>query len=163
MSHTAIVILNYNGVKLLSQFLPTVLLNSSQAEVIVADNGSTDQSVDFLQTNYPAIRIIQLNENYGFCGGYNRALQQVDADYYILLNSDVEVTAGWLIPIIKLLDSNPLVAAVQPKILSYTRRHLFEYAGAAGGFIDRLGYPFCRGRVFDFVEEDKGQYNDERG
>jgi GT2 family glycosyltransferase len=162
MSQTAVVILNYNGEKFLRQFLPSVITHSTGAEIIVADNASTDQSVSILEKEFPTIRIIRLDRNYGFCGGYNRALQLVTADYYILLNSDIEVTTGWLQPMINLLDTNPTIAAVHPKILSYHHRHLFEYAGAAGGYIDTLGYPFCRGRIFDYVEEDKGQYNDVR-
>lgn len=160
MSHTAVVILNYNGEKLLRQFLPSVVLHTHNAEVIVADNGSTDHSLEILKQEFPSVKIIALDNNYGFCGGYNRALKQVVADYYVLLNSDVEVTAQWLEPITKMLDADTNVAAVQPKILSYNQKHLFEYAGAGGGYIDALGFPFCRGRVFDYVEEDKGQYND---
>lgn len=162
MSHTAVVILNYNGEKFLKQFLPSVITHSQEAEIIVADNGSTDQSITLLEKEFPAVRIIRLDTNYGYCGGYNRALRQVQADYYVLLNSDIEVTAQWLQPMIALLDTNPSIAALQPKILSYHHRILFEYAGAAGGMMDALGYPFCRGRIFDYVEEDKGQYNDIR-
>jgi GT2 family glycosyltransferase len=162
MSHTAVVILNYNGEKLLQQFLPSVIRHSPEAEVIVADNGSTDRSVEMLKRDFPEVRLILLPKNYGFCGGYNRALEQVKADQYVLLNSDVEVTPGWLTPMIALLDSDQTIAAVQPKILSYHHKTLFEYAGAAGGFIDAYGYPFCRGRIFDQVEEDHGQYADQR-
>lgn len=162
MSHTAVVILNYNGENLLKQFLPSVIQHSGNAEVIVADNGSTDDSVRVLETQFPAIRVIKLGHNYGFCGGYNRALKQVQADYYVLLNSDVEVTPAWLTPMVDLLDKNNGMATVQPKILSYSKRNHFEYAGAAGGLIDSFGYPFCRGRIFDFAEEDHGQYNDIR-
>ena len=161
MSRTAIVILNYNGEKLLPQFLPSVLQHSADAEIIVADNASSDQSIALLKKNFPKIRLIQLDENYGFCGGYNRALRQIHADYYVLLNSDVEVTAHWLTSMTQLLDSHPGIAAVQPKILSYHQKEKFEHAGAGGGFIDSLGYPFCRGRIFDHIEEDTGQYNDE--
>jgi GT2 family glycosyltransferase len=160
MSRTAIVILNYNGEKLLPQFLPSVLQHSTGAEIIVADNASSDQSINILKTNFPQVRIIQLDQNYGFCGGYNRALRQVQADYFVLLNSDVEVTAQWLTPLTQLLDNHPEIAAVQPKILSYHQREKFEHAGAGGGYIDSLGYPFCRGRIFDHIEEDHGQYND---
>jgi hypothetical protein len=160
MSRTAIVILNHNGEKLLPQFLPSVVQYSNTAEIIVADNASTDQSIPFLRKEYPAIRLILLDQNYGFCGGYNRALSQVDADYFVLLNSDVEVTEGWLDPMIELLDNDERIAAVQPKILSYTNRNKFEHAGAGGGLIDSLGYPFCRGRIFDQVESDSGQYDD---
>ncbi|MBA4057937.1 MAG: dTDP-Rha--alpha-D-GlcNAc-pyrophosphate polyprenol alpha-3-L-rhamnosyltransferase, partial [Marivirga sp.] len=162
MSHTAVVILNYNGEKLLQKFLPTVLEFSNGAEIVVADNASTDQSIAILKRNFPTVRLVLLDQNYGFCGGYNRALQEIKADYYVLLNSDIEVTAGWLAPLITLLENNRSVAAVQPKILSYHQKNKFEHAGAAGGFIDSLGYPFCRGRIFDHIEEDKGQYNDER-
>ena len=162
MSQTAVVILNYNGEKLLQQFLPSVIQYSSEAEIIIADNNSSDRSISFVQQTFPQIRIIQLDRNYGFCGGYNRALQQVMANYYVLLNSDIEVTSQWLDPMISLLDNDPSVAAVQPKVLSYHNKNKFEHAGAAGGFIDALGYPFCRGRIFDYVEEDQGQYNDQR-
>ncbi len=161
MSHTAVVILNYNGEKLLQQFLPSVVQLSHPAEIIVADNGSTDQSLLILARDFPSVRVITLDKNYGFCGGYNRALKQVDADYYVLLNSDVEVTAHWLDSMILLLDQNEKIAAVQPKILSFHQKNKFEHAGAAGGLIDSLGYPFCRGRIFNHVEEDVGQYNDE--
>lgn len=162
MVKTAVVILNYNGEKFLREFLPVVLQHTTDAHVIVADNGSTDLSTDILKQKFPAVELIQLNNNYGFCGGYNRALKQVEAEYYVLLNSDVEVTAGWLTPLISLLDQQPDIAAVQPKILAYNKKDTFEYAGAAGGFIDTLGYPFCRGRVFDETERDSGQYNDTR-
>jgi GT2 family glycosyltransferase len=162
MTSIAVVILNYNGEKLLRQFLPSVIQYSAEAEIVVADNGSTDQSLSLLRRSFPQVTVLALGGNYGFCGGYNRALQQIRAGYYVLLNSDVEVTAGWLLPLRSLLDDRPDIAAVQPKILSYRFRHLFEYAGAGGGFIDILGYPFCRGRVFDHVEEDYGQYDDER-
>jgi GT2 family glycosyltransferase len=162
MTSIAVVILNYNGEKLLQQFLPSVIQYSPEADIIVADNGSTDQSLQFLRTNFSGVAILELGENFGFCGGYNKALRQIKADYYVLLNSDVEVTHGWLKPLKALLDAHPEVAAIQPKILSYRDKNLFEYAGAGGGFLDVLGYPFCRGRVFDHVEEDYGQYNDER-
>jgi len=161
MSRTAVVILNYNGEKLLRLFLPSVIQYSPGVEIIVADNASTDQSIAILRHEFPAIRTILLDQNYGFCGGYNRALKQVDADYYVLLNSDIEVTPGWLEPMIKMLDARSDVACVQPKVLSYQERNKFEHAGAAGGFIDSFGYPFCRGRVFDRVESDQGQYDDE--
>jgi GT2 family glycosyltransferase len=162
MTKVAIVILNFNGEKLLRQFLPSVLQHSPQAEVIVADNGSTDDSIIVLKKEFPSVRLITLEKNFGFCGGYNRALQQVDADVYVILNSDIEVTPGWLVAPVALLERDKTIAAVQPKIISYREKNKFEYAGAAGGFIDTLGYPFCRGRVFDHVEEDRGQYNDER-
>jgi GT2 family glycosyltransferase len=162
MSRTAVVILNFNGEKLLPLFLPSVIQYSPQAEIIVADNASTDESVPLIRLSFPEVRLILLDKNYGFCGGYNRAMEQVDADYCVLLNSDIEVTPGWLDPIIDLMDNDPTVASVQPKILSYTDRNKFEHAGAAGGYIDSLGYPFCRGRIFDHVEEDHGQYDDQR-
>jgi len=157
----AIVILNYNGKKHLSVFLPSVLATEyANLQIIVADNGSTDDSIPFLQSNYPSVKILQNNTNLGFAGGYNWALKQVKADYFILLNSDVEVTPNWITPIIELMEANPLVVACQPKILSYNNKHLFEYAGASGGWIDYLGYPFSRGRVFDVCEQDNGQYED---
>jgi GT2 family glycosyltransferase len=162
MSRTAVVILNFNGEKLLPLFLPSVIQYSPQAEIIVADNASTDESVSLVRLSFPEVRLILLDKNYGFCGGYNRALVQVDADYCVLLNSDIEVTPRWLDPIIDLMDNDPKVASVQPKILSYTIRNKFEHAGAAGGYIDSLGYPFCRGRIFDHIEEDHGQYDDQR-
>lgn len=162
MTRVSVVILNYNGEELLRQFLPSVIRHSPAAEIIVADNGSTDHSLQLLQTEFPQVRLISLNQNHGFCGGYNRALQQVTASYYILLNSDVEVTPGWLAPLINLMDRDADIAVVQPKILSFREKGKFEYAGAAGGFMDILGYPFCRGRVFEYVEEDHGQYDDER-
>lgn len=162
MVKTAVVILNFNGEKFLREFLPVVLRYTGNAKIVVADNASTDLSVDVVKQKFPTVELIQLSNNYGFCGGYNRALKQVEAEYYVLLNSDVEVTAGWLEPLIALLDKNPDIAAVQPKILAYNDKSKFEYAGAAGGFIDSLGYPFCRGRVFDETEKDSGQYNDTR-
>ena len=162
MSRTAVVILNFNGEKLLPLFLPSVIQYSPQAEIIVADNASTDDSISLVRLNFPEVRLILLDKNYGFCGGYNRALAQVDADYCVLLNSDIEVTPRWLDPIIDLMDNDPKVASVQPKILSYTNRNKFEHAGAAGGYIDSIGFPFCRGRIFDHIEEDRGQYDDQR-
>lgn len=162
MSRIAVVILNYNGEKLLRKFLPSVLANSGEAAIHVADNGSSDSSVFTLEAEFPTVNRILLKNNYGFCGGYNRALKEVDAEYYVLLNSDVEVTPDWLEPLFRLLEDNQHIGAVQPKILSYTRRTHFEYAGAAGGFIDGFGYPFCRGRVFEHVEQDHHQYDDIR-
>jgi GT2 family glycosyltransferase len=159
-SRTAIVILNWNGRHFLQQFLPSVLTNSPGCEVIVADNASTDDSVIFLEQQFPEVRVIRLTQNHGFCQGYNLALQQVDADYYVLLNSDVEVTPGWVEPIIAMLDADNSIAACQPKVLSHQHPDFFEYAGAGGGMIDTLGYPFCRGRLFETLEEDSGQYND---
>lgn len=162
MVKTAVVILNFNGEKFLGEFLPVVIQYTGNAKIVVADNASTDLSVDVVKQKFPTVELIQLSNNYGFCGGYNRALKQVEAEYYVLLNSDVEVTPGWLEPLTALLDKNPDIAAVQPKILAYNDKSKFEYAGAAGGFIDSLGYPFCRGRVFDETEKDSGQYNDTR-
>lgn len=162
MSRTAVVILNYNGEKLLKQFLPSVIQYSSEALIYLVDNASTDDSITFVKNFYPAINIIALDDNYGYCGGYNRALQQIDAEYSVLLNSDIEVTKNWLTPMIDLLDTSPEISAVQPKVLSFSNKNKFEHAGAAGGFIDTLGYPFCRGRIFNYVEDDCGQYNDER-
>jgi len=157
----AVVILNWNGREFLHQFLPGVIEHSAGiADVIVADNASTDSSVEFLQDNFPNIRIIQNITNGGFAKGYNDALAQVDADYYVLLNSDIEVTANWIKPVIDLMESDPLVAACQPKLRSYHHTEKFEYAGAAGGFIDKYGYPFCRGRVFQTIETDHGQYDE---
>jgi GT2 family glycosyltransferase len=160
MIQTAVVILNYNGEKFLSQFLPSVIHYSDHAEIYVADNGSSDGSIQLLRRDFPTVRVIELSGNFGYCGGYNRALKQINAQYYVLLNSDIEVTERWLTPLINLLESDHMIAAVQPKILSYHNREKFEYAGAGGGFIDVLGYPFCRGRLFDHVEVDSGQYND---
>ncbi len=160
MSKVAIVILNWNGRKYLEQFLPSVLATQySNFEIVVADNGSTDDSIAFLLTNYPAIRLVTFTENFGFAKGYNEALKQVDSEYYVLLNSDVEVTNNWLQPMVDLLDSNPAIAACQPKLLSYKDKKMFEYAGGAGGWLDKYGYPFAMGRVFDVCEEDKGQYD----
>lgn len=156
------VILNWNGRRWLEQFLPGVLQHSPEAQVVVADNASTDNSIRFLQDHFPQVRLIQLSENHGFCEGYNLALQQVQANYYVMLNSDVEVTHDWLTPMVALLESNEQIAACQPKIKSFHQRSHFEYAGAAGGFLDAYGYPFCRGRLFDTLEEDKGQYDDTR-
>ncbi|HJU45891.1 MAG TPA: glycosyltransferase family 2 protein [Chitinophagaceae bacterium] len=156
----AIVILNWNGKKHLEQFLPSVLASTyARKEVIVADNASTDDSISFLTSAYPSVRIIRLTENYGFARGYNEALKQVEADYYVLLNSDVEVQPGWIEPVIQLMDADSSIAACQPKLLSYSDRSSFEYAGACGGWLDHLGYPFTRGRIFDYCEQDKGQYD----
>jgi GT2 family glycosyltransferase len=157
---TTIVILNWNGRHWLEQFLPTVLRHCEGASVVVADNASTDGSVGWLTGAHPHIRVVQLGRNLGFAGGYNAALRQVEADRYVLLNSDVEVTPGWLAPLSELLDSHPRMAACQPKVRSLRHRERFEHAGAAGGFIDRNGYPFCRGRIFEVTEKDEGQYDD---
>ena len=160
MTKTAIVILNWNGRKMLEQYLPSVLMYSKdEATVYVADNASTDDSIELLEKHFPEVRIIRLDRNWGFAEGYNRALQQVEAEYYVIMNSDIEVTHHWLTPLTEFMDNHPEVAACQPKLLSMSDKERFEYAGAAGGFIDSLGYPFCRGRVFDTVENDNGQYD----
>jgi len=161
MKKVAIVILNWNGRKLLEEFLPSVVKYTSYptVEIVVADNGSTDDSIFFLKTVYPAIRLIILPENYGFADGYNKALKQIEAEYFVLLNSDVEVSENWLLPVIGYMDDNKDVAAAQPKIRAQKNKKYFEYAGASGGFIDRYGYPFCRGRIFQKIEEDRGQYD----
>jgi GT2 family glycosyltransferase len=157
---TAIVILNWNGKDWLEKFLPTIIQHSDTAEIIIADNGSTDDSLLFLSKNFPNIKVINNKENLGFAGGYNNALDRIHAEYYVLLNSDVEVSDNWLLPIIRLMDKDKDIAACQPKLLDFNNRKKFEYAGASGGFLDNLGYPFCRGRIFNFLEEDTGQYND---
>jgi hypothetical protein len=158
-SKVAVVILNWNGKSFLEKFLPIVIKYSSSAQIIVADNQSSDDSVSFLKQHFPEVRIIINPSNDGFSTGYNLALKQVEAEYYVLLNSDVEVTEKWIEPIMDLMDSNKQIAACQPKILDYNHKTTFEYAGAAGGFMDKYGYPFCRGRIFNSLEEDKGQYN----
>lgn len=161
MKKVSVVILNWNGEKLLSQFLPSVLKNTDlqYVDIIIVDNDSEDNSVSFIQNNYPQIKIIRFSENYGYAEGYNRALKELDTEYVVLLNSDVEVTANWLTPVINYLDNNEDVAAVQPKILSYRSKEYFEYAGASGGYIDKYGYPFCRGRIFGKLEKDHSQYD----
>jgi GT2 family glycosyltransferase len=156
----AIVILNWNGQAYLQQFLPSVCATQyPHFTIVVADNASTDNSVSFLKAHYPAISIIKLEKNNGFAGGYNLALQQVKSDYFVLLNSDVEVTPEWLLPMVELAESNKSIAACQPKLLSYHQKNKFEYAGGSGGWIDKFGYPFSKGRVFDHCEDDNGQYN----
>ena len=166
MCKVAIVILNWNGADMMRKYLPSVIQCSHDegVEVIVADNASTDDSISMLRANFPDIRIIELDQNYGFADGYNRSLRQVEAEYYLLLNSDVEIRQeGWLIPMIEYMDTHPNTASCQPKLLKLSKEltaPTFEYAGAAGGFIDKYGYPYCRGRVFATVEEDKGQYDD---
>lgn len=160
MEKVAIVILNWNGVAMLEKYLPSVLQYSrDEAVVYVADNASADQSVDMVGKHFPEVRIIRLEKNWGFAEGYNKALREIDAQYYLLLNSDIEVTHHWLTPMIEYLDNHPEVAACQPKLLSIFDKDRFEYAGASGGFIDRYGYPFCRGRIFETVEQDNGQYD----
>ncbi len=162
MKKVAVVILNYNGRKFLEEFLPTVIehTDGELAEIVVADNASTDDSVAFMQERFPDIRLIVNDFNGGFATGYNVALRQIEAEYYVLLNSDIEVTPHWIEPVVELMDADRNIVACQPKILSYYERGKFEYAGASGGFIDRYGYPFCRGRLFQHLEEDKGQYDD---
>lgn len=160
MSKVAIVILNFNGRHFLKQFLPSVIEFSKEAKIIVADNGSSDGSADLVQQEFAQVELIRLKENKGFCGGYNEVLKRIQSSYYVLLNSDVEVTEGWLQPIIDLLDNDPTIAAAQPKMLAFKQKNKFEYAGAGGGLIDLMAYPFCRGRLFDSIEEDQGQYND---
>lgn len=162
MIKTAVVILNWNGEAMLRQFLPSVIACSrlEGTEIYVADNASTDASCEVVEKEFPSVRLIRLDKNYGFADGYNYALQKIDAEYAVLLNSDVEVTEGWLQPMVDYLDAHLETVACQPKIRAYRHRNLFEYAGASGGFIDRYGYPFCRGRVFESVEEDKGQYDE---
>ncbi len=162
MSRIAVVILNFNGRSFLQRFLPSVIQYSKEAEIVVADNASTDDSVEFLKSHFPELRLLINNKNSGFAGGYNWALSQLDSKYFVLLNSDIQVTENWLTPLLKLMESDKSIAVCQPKILSYNQKQLFEYAGASGGFIDKLGYPFCRGRVFENLEIDKGQYDDAR-
>ena len=160
MAKVAIVILNWNGQKMLAKFLPNVIEYSRQdAEIWVADNSSSDGSMHLLETQFPLVKTIVLGQNFGFAEGYNRALRQIEADYYVLLNSDVEVSHHWLTPLIEFMDSHPQVAACQPKLLAEYDKDSFEYAGACGGFLDKYGYPFCRGRIFGMVERDNGQYD----
>jgi GT2 family glycosyltransferase len=156
----AVVILNWNGTKLLEQFLPSIVKYSPEAEIYVADNASTDDSVAFVKANFPTVKIVVNQSNFGFAQGYNEALQRVDADFYALVNSDIEVTENWLRPIIETFENEPKTAIIQPKILDYKRKEYFEYAGAAGGFMDKYGYMFCRGRIFETLEKDLGQYDD---
>lgn len=157
----AIVILNWNGKSWLEKFLPNVIANSADSDIYVIDNASTDDSVSFLKQRFPSVKIIINEKNEGFAGGYNEGLKQIDCEIYCLLNSDVEVTENWLEPITTLFKADENIAAIQPKILDYNRRNYFEFAGAAGGLIDNLGFPYCRGRIFENIEEDLGQYNDE--
>lgn len=159
---TSVVILNWNGAEMLRRFLPSVLACSQEegVEVCVADNASSDDSCEVIEREFPGVRLIRLSENYGFAEGYNRALEQVEAEYVVLLNSDVEVTPGWLAPMVAYLDAHPDTVACQPKLLSFRDKSCFEYAGASGGFIDKYGYPFCRGRIFETVEVDNGQYDE---
>jgi GT2 family glycosyltransferase len=157
----AVVILNWNGAKLLEKFLPIVIENSPEAAIYVADNASTDNSISIIKEKFPQVKIIINKENYGFAKGYNVALESVEEEIYCFLNSDVEVTKNWLTPILSLFEIEDETSIIQPKILDYKNKDYFEYAGAAGGFIDKYGYPFCRGRIFDAIEKDNSQYNDE--
>lgn len=159
MAKTSVIILNWNGAKHLLTYLPSVVAHTKGAELIVADNGSTDESLETLAKEFPTVKTIVLDQNYGFAEGYNRAIAQVDSEYVVLLNSDVETPEGWLDPLLDYMESHPEVAAVQPKIRSWVHKARFEHAGAAGGYINRLGYPYCRGRVLWKVEEDHGQYD----
>ncbi|RLD45964.1 MAG: glycosyltransferase family 2 protein, partial [Bacteroidetes bacterium] len=159
---TVVAILNWNGRNFLEKFLPSVTKFSNQPDVsvFVIDNASSDDSLDFLKQNYPQIELVILDKNYGYAGGYNKGLEQIDAKYFVLLNSDIEVTENWINPIIELMESDDKIVACQPKILAYNNKEFFEYAGASGGFIDKYGYPFCRGRIFDTIEKDNHQYDD---
>jgi GT2 family glycosyltransferase len=163
MSETAVVILNWNGLGFLKKFLGTVIKHSADEKTVicVADNGSTDGSPEWVAANHHDVKLILLDKNYGFAGGYNLAIDQIEARYFVLLNSDIEVTAGWLRPLVNFMDNNPDAASCQPKILSYNQKDQFEHAGAAGCFIDKYGYPYCRGRIFNKIEKDTGQYNSE--
>ena len=156
----AVVILNWNGKKLLEQFLPSIIKNSPESTIYLADNDSSDDSISFVSTNFPSVQIIKNEYNFGFAQGYNEALKSVNADIFALVNSDVEVTPNWLQPILETFKNEPNTAIVQPKILDYKRKAYFEYAGAGGGFIDKYGFPYCRGRIFETIEKDLGQYND---
>lgn len=163
MKKLGVIILNWNGERLLKQFIPTAARYtiSEEADLIVADNGSSDNSTYWLRANHPEVKVIEFDRNYGFAEGYNRAIREVDYPYVVLLNSDVEVSEGWWLPMLAFMEANPDVGALQPKIRSFRDKRMFEYAGAAGGYLDRLGYPYCRGRLFDSVEEDNGQYDGE--
>ena len=160
-ARTAIVILNWNGEKFLRQFLHTLVENTNPelARICIIDNGSTDGSLKFLSENFSQIQLVKLDKNYGFAGGYNRGLKEVDAEYFMLLNSDVEVGKNWILPLVELMDSDQIIGVCSPKLIDYNNREKFEYAGAAGGYIDKYGYPFCRGRLFESIEIDNGQHN----
>ena len=155
----AVVVLNWNGRKWLEIMLPFLIRYSKQAKIFIADNASTDDSILFVEKNYPKIKIISNKSNNGYAKGYNDVLKKIDSEYYVLINSDIEVSKNWIDPIINLMDNDNKIAACQPKILNYNNRNYFEYAGASGGYIDMLGYPLCRGRIFDTLEKDEGQYN----
>lgn len=163
MERVAVIILNWNGEQLLREYLPSVLCHTPAelGKVVVVDNHSDDKSVEVLKRDFPSVELLCFGENYGFAGGYNRAIAQIEAEYVVLLNSDVEVKAGWLQPLVETLDECPEVAAVQPKLRAWKRRNYFEYAGASGGYIDCYGFPFCRGRILGETEQDTGQYDDE--
>ncbi len=159
----AVIILSWNGKNFLEKFLPSVVASTYfNLEIIVADNSSSDHSIEFVQSHFPSVKIISLKRNFGFAGGYNEALKKVEADYFILLNQDVEVEPDWIQPLVELMESNSKAAACQPKIKAFNQKTHFEYAGAAGGYLDKFGYPFCAGRIFDVVEEDKNQFNTSR-
>ncbi len=160
MSEVAVVILNFNGKDFLEKFLPSILEHSGNAEIVVADNASSDKSLQLLEGNFPSVRLIQFSVNHGFAGGYNEALKQIEAEFFAIINSDVEVTEGWLSRLVDFLKANKAYAAVQPKIKDWNHQERFEYAGACGGFVDSLGYPYCRGRIFDTIEEDQSQYDE---
>ncbi len=166
MSKITVAILNWNGTEFLSKFLPSVVNNSTltdySVEIVVIDNGSTDSSITFLHQNFPSVKIIPLDQNYGFTGGYNRGIAQITSEYTVLLNSDVETPENWLLPLVKLMDSDPKIGACMPKVLSYQQKQQFEYAGGCGGWIDKLGYPFCRGRILTTIENDVGQYDNQQ-
>jgi GT2 family glycosyltransferase len=159
-ARTAVVLLNWNGIHLLKQFLPEVISCSPSSAIVVADNASGDGSVAMLRSEFPTVRIIEIASNKGFTGGYNEALRQIEAEFYVLLNTDVQVTPSWIEPMETLFDSDPTIGAIQPKIRAFKQRSDFEYAGASGGYLDRLGFPFCRGRIFETLEKDEGQYDD---
>jgi len=158
MKSIAVILINWNGLELLRKFLPAVVKYSPNAVIYIADNASTDLSQQFVKENYPQVKWIQLSHNYGYAGGYNEALQQVDEDIFCLLNTDIEVTENWLVPVMQIFDRQQQIGIIQPKLLDYKNKAYFEYAGAAGGFIDRYGFPFCRGRIFDTLEKDENQY-----
>lgn len=161
MKKIAVVILNWNGVQLLEQFLPSIIQYSPEATIYVADNASTDDSISFVEQYFPTIKIVKNTDNFGFAQGYNEALKHIDAEIYALVNSDIEVTENWLKPIIETFEKESKTAIIQPKILDYKNKAYFEYAGAAGGFIDKYGYPYCRGRIFETIEKDNGQYDND--